>query len=321
MDNIPEIKPTPENIEIPENWDFRYRDTPGLKIDQIDLDQRFIAFYLPTDPHTNQPLYGDYFFDNEGKSLVNRHYYKEGRMSELGSTSIDLVGDLEIDYWIDARPENFVDYGKHPIRRDIGISVDFREKNLNGKIGTRFDEILGAVYYEGQLFNGVHFGYNFAPDPNRDKHLFVPSMDFDIKIGTSDTMRLLLDPKNRDNEALELWGKGFGGLQPQINQNGAVYLDKNGDKIFQVDWKIEEDELEPSRGRLAVFSQTHIPSGIVKTLRALLRLNLGEVKDAVFSRPPYQKDERGNLIVPWRNIDRIVGATLSYSYPPPSPQK
>ena len=73
MDNKPpEINPPPENIEIPEDWQFPERDKPGLKVAQIDLDQRFLAFTLPDNPRAKgwpgyQGEYGDYFFTSEGK--------------------------------------------------------------------------------------------------------------------------------------------------------------------------------------------------------------------------------------------------------------
>jgi hypothetical protein len=52
-------------------------------------------------------------------------------------------------------------------------------------------------------------------------------------------------------------------------------------------------------------------------------LDMQKVEEAVYSRPPYPKERiagKDRLIVPWRNIDRIVGASLSYSYLPPNPK-
>ena len=84
MDNIPEIKPTPENIEIPENWKFSKSDKQTLKISQIDLDERFLAYTLPDHPKVNRKLYKgeyhDYFFDSEGRRLqwLHQRYQAEG---------------------------------------------------------------------------------------------------------------------------------------------------------------------------------------------------------------------------------------------------
>lgn len=102
-----------------------------------------------------------------------------------------------------------------------------------------------------------------------------------------------------------------------------VVFNQGKEPIFRVEWGIEKFGLERERGNVDLLSvsQTHIPTGIVKTLRAPLELDVEDVSGAVFSRPPYPKDERGRLAIPWGNIDRIVGASLSYSYPPPSRQK
>lgn len=36
-----------ENIAIPKHWKFPERDNPGLKVIQIDLQERFLAYTLP----------------------------------------------------------------------------------------------------------------------------------------------------------------------------------------------------------------------------------------------------------------------------------
>jgi hypothetical protein len=316
-----EADSSPENIRIPEHWKFKERNDSGLKVRQIDLDQRFLAFDLHYDPNIsfNTLKYGDYFFDDEGNNQVRRIYFEE-RIGVNPVALIDLVGDQEVEYIIKGRPEDF-DYERTLPR--IGIAVYFDETVMYEKErGIR--EFLGGVSFVGQRLDGIVFDRNFATDPSRRTLLWVPEMYLDISRGQSDIENWGLDTKLKENEELRrLHGslKDYDSLQPQKIQNGAVYLDKNGHKIFQVQWKIEEDELEPSKGQFAVVSQSHIPSGLVKTLRAPLRLDMGKVKEAVFARPPYSKDDRGRLVVPWTEIGRTVGTNLSYSYPPPTSQK
>lgn len=101
-----------------------------------------------------------------------------------------------------------------------------------------------------------------------------------------------------------------------------VVFNQDRRPIFKVEWGIQKSGLEGERGNVDLLSvsQIHIPTGIIKILRAPLGLDVEKVSEAIFSRPPYPKDERGRLIIPWRNIDRIVGGMLSYSYPPPKPK-
>lgn len=91
------------------------------------------------------------------------------------------------------------------------------------------------------------------------------------------------------------------------------------------DWAIEGGGREDPRytilyevedGFLAV-SQTRVKDGMVKVIRAPLRLDNKKIGEVAFANPPYGKDGRGNLNIPWRDIGRVVGASLSYSSPMP----
>lgn len=44
-----EVGPSPENIKIPESWDFLEKGRRDLKVIQLDKDERFLAFTLQKD--------------------------------------------------------------------------------------------------------------------------------------------------------------------------------------------------------------------------------------------------------------------------------
>ena len=109
-------------------------------------------------------------------------------------------------------------------------------------------------------------------------------------------------------------------IQEGREENELIVFNKKGELVFRVNSEVEELEGEKS---LVVY-QTHIPTDIVKILRAKIRINKQKIYDAIFSRPPYDKERKvgkDRLIVPWRNIDGIVGASLSYLHPRQTPQK
>lgn len=110
--------------------------------------------------------------------------------------------------------------------------------------------------------------------------------------------------------------------------NKIKFTDADGKDIYYIEWRIGEirwpqrDNSVAVEGTLVV-ERTHVPSKTIQTLTLPLSFwpNFDRLRTILLSKPPYKKDENGRLVVPWRNIDRIVGASLSYSYLPQTPQE
>lgn len=297
---MPEINQSSEGLKIPENWKFRERNVPGIEVDDIDLDQRFIAINL-LDVQSREygdEKYADYFFDSEGKETLFRKIRVTGWVPPGDEEKRDRnLFQREIFL---SRAEGILFYDIRGNRR----LIESNRGLVNVHLDSPGEDPFNVVSYEGQRLEYIE-SYAFAEDPGREdleKRGYIKSRIFSIKKVNG---QLEFDPE------LELEEESPTGLQfqPQNIPNSAIYLDENGKETFRIDWKINDE------GSLIV-SQTHVPTGIIKTLSAPLRIDTKKVADAVFARSPYPRDDKGRIVVPWRNIDRIVGASISYSYPP-----
>lgn len=290
----------PENIEIPQHWNFLGRNNPCLKIRQIDIDKSFLGFDLPDNPisvtlASYKGEYGDIFFDEEGREL-------DKRVHGAFDTHINLVRDIKVSY--------SVHEWASPSHADLDII--FLKSETAGP--SAFE--LGGVNYDSSHLGAVHLGSQFIGMQGEENDLRSPL--------------LIIGQYSQVSLRSGNWEINFSEGLP-VNNSFAmshiterqVVFNQDREPIFKVEWGIQKSGLEEEKDRayLLSVSQTHIPTGIIKTLKAPLGLDIEKVLEAVFSRPPYRKDDRGRLVIPWRNIDRIVGAGLSYSYPPQTPQK
>ena len=55
--SMSEIDSSPENLNIPQNWNFPDKGRRDLKIIQFDQEQRFLAFTLQNRPTIKNPDY------------------------------------------------------------------------------------------------------------------------------------------------------------------------------------------------------------------------------------------------------------------------
>lgn len=123
---------------------------------------------------------------------------------------------------------------------------------------------------------------------------------------TEESMGPVILSKTRINNEFR-----FAGYYPG---HSKVYLDSSGKEAYAASFGID------GSNRM-ILTQRHIPSGTIKVVSAPLEISVEEIRKIVFSKPPYTQippPVRGALPmldVPWRNIDRIMGATLSYSTP------
>ncbi|MEK7518031.1 MAG: hypothetical protein AAB583_05810 [Patescibacteria group bacterium] len=291
-----EVDSSPENPKIPENWDIP-RDlvnNPKSKAIQVDEKERLAAFAIAGKRRmynyqkpADVMYYHDFIFDREGKLKASRknHGFK---------TIIELNGEQKIEYW-------FYEEDKDPsVYKILSTEIYFTPVFLDEK-KYLINRSLGAFKYPGSgdltaaMLGNVFEGYQ------EKSFIYSPQPQLIIRGG---------DVVEITNEIWPMSRKYPDNAQPIPKD--FTYIDKEGKESFRVEWRSEEGYF--------ILSQKHIPSGILKTLKAPLKLDMEKVSEAAYSKPPYGKERivgQDRLVVPWRNIDRLVGAGLSYSYPSP----
>jgi hypothetical protein len=309
MDNLSELNPQSETIRIPESWKFPERDTKGLKVEQIDLGQNFLAFSLPELPYIKKTSfykgeYADYFFDSKGNPTDCR---KRSRFY----TNIILSTDMETHFEID---------GQSSLPGDSRISVFILEPNLETGILERtnedFNKRLGYFSFvesddihSNKLYT-VSLGGNLVIDKagNRVKSPNVVIIGANGENGNNlETSHWNLNPFSYD--------KSYS-LCEREKPNEVLFQNEQGDITFKLNWEVKN-------GRLVV-SETYLPTQTARILSAPVTLSMDEVKEAVFSKPQYVKNllkGPGRLDVPWMKINDILETSLLYRSPDPQNSK
>ena len=286
MDKTPEINSSPENPKIPENWKFPERNEGiALRAFQVDKDEGYLA--LDMSSHGRGTI--DYFFSRDGSPLLERN------IANLPRIQIYKWGELQIEY--------FFTYGQTPYM-NVSFSKlddpDAQPKSVrdflipSNVLGFTERGIIDKVLMQSPKLEG--------PDPD------IEFSGFQDKQVRYDVLRL---------HGLK--------ILDQEQPNKLVLINRQGKKEYVVlgDTVIEEDR-EGKKVPFFVVTQSHFDAAneeARKILRGPTQIDMEEVRLSLLSKPPYPRDEKGKLDVPWRDIGQLVGASLSYSYPPPTPGK
>lgn len=302
-----------ENTQIPPHWNFPERKYMGLglKVTDIDVDQGFLAFDLPDRPdYKGLPGYGggyvDYFFDESGEPIDTRHSFGL-------NTSITVQSDFEVA----------VNVYDDLLERHPSLRIRFEKPATDSR--DFFTHLLGSFSFESlrdknknllkRKLVSVRLGEIFSIiDENGG--ISSPEIIFDRATGK--------DGLKTDEWELVPLNLGEFHFKYPKNANEAVFFDDEENVVFKLEWEITEEETDDP-GVLVpaslVVTETHFPTQVRKVLQSPLTVDLSAVLEAAFAKPPYTKNKDGDLIVPWRGIGRIVGATLSYeNLPQPKPE-
>lgn len=306
-----EIDSPPENPKIPGDWKFPERGDPGLKVTQIDLGERFLAFTLP-DGSDNKSV--DYFFGSEGDITGYRV------IPVIGSISVGLTSDNKLTYDV----LRIVSSLQAPELNGMSIYLKQAKSNL---LLDLIEDRLGGFMYGGRELLGLELDSIFLEETEQQTGIESPRCTLSFTIPTDKGQEggklvfEVIQPREYDAYRREYIAGDFV-LVKEAEKKIHVF-DKNRKKVFEIEPSIEEAGTHEVGSEVLVFKQTHTPSGIIKTLKGPLRVDLQKVEETINVRAPYDKEKVGGkdrLVVPWTNIHRIVGAGLSYSYPPPNPK-
>jgi hypothetical protein len=289
MHNRHEADPRSRPPEIPENWDITLSWDVGDKVIQVEPKLGYLA--LQTD---NQRRNSEYFFDHKGDRLSEAYHSESARFPD--STTIILRGeDMGVLFLADDTPT------------ELNSNVLLSFLGQSDKKEPRFPVTLASFKYQRSKLKCIDLPDVFC---------------FDEKEGriTSPDMSMRLD-KRGFGENTEDWRieesplDGRHGYIFYQKLNGITTSFKTGDKDgdFNCSWDVSDGKL--------VVKQIHSKTGITKTLEAPLVLDQKKINEVMLCRPPYEiiksKTSPDRLDIPWRNIDQIVGASLSYSFPLP----
>lgn len=309
MDNVPEKSPSQENLQIPENWQFPERGDPGLKLIQNDPEERFLALTV-LDGKGHKSV--EYFFDTEGNISG---YLIVPKANSLNNIDVGLTSDIKVIYTI----EHGIRSSPHLLRpNDISVFLISSKEDI---MDSELEEMLGNFHYRSGELHAVEVDSIFAEGKS-----YIESPRFFLQNDYTPRTRYpfgfyVHQPSEYDSSKREFDTGSF--VLRRISRQKLDVTDKDKEQVFEIEFGEESDREEHGRRSLFI-SQKHTPTGIIKTLRAPLRVDLLKIAEILNSKPPYNKErvgEKERLVVPWRNIDRIVGASISYSYPPPAPQK
>lgn len=305
MDNVPERPLSQEKLQVPESWQFPERDEPGLKLMQIDPEERFLALTVPDGKGHKS---AEYFFDTEG----NISRYLVPRANSLNNIDVGLTSDIKVIYNI----EHGIRSSPHLLRpSDISVFlISSKEDIMDPDFGEK--GMLGIFYYKDGELHAVVAESIFAEGKS-----YIESPRFFLRVSNDGTPWRpsfgfnVHKPSEYDSSKREFDTGNF--VLRWISRQKLDVIDKDKKQVFEIEFGEESDREDHGRRSLFI-SQKHTPTGIIKILRAPLRIDLQKIGEILNSKPPYNKERMGakeHLVVPWRNIDRVVGASLSYSYP------
>lgn len=289
-----------ESTALPSNWNFPERSNIYRKVfNQIEPNHNFVSFtidYLVDERPAYQTK--DYFFDHEGNITDSRRHFSDRRATICLGLEIPTLYQV-----INNGNENSVGiYFDEPQKDSSSFSLPLlRIHYVNG----RFDRVLITCFF--MVLNGerVH-SPSFPLGINIDPHRQFPS----------NAWKEINDNKYK-SEKFSCTYLSRAKLAREIDVS-----DVQGNKVFQIVYGIKDIEVRPEGKMQKVFfsDQTHLETGIVKGVIAPLSIDIEKVNAAANVVPRYaQKRIAGLKIlnVPWTNIGRVVGASISYSYPPP----
>lgn len=284
-------------------WNFPERNSPGLKVTQIEPDLDFIAFELPRNPRVTLPNYrgeySDYFFDSKGNPVDFRRH-------NTFDTSVQIGGDYLTTFRVH-------EWQGSPEHANLEAIIRLSETGasaapIEGLISLHFKSMWNTTGEPFAKLEMASMGKIFGMDRNA-KIISAPSSMTGM-IG----LRVLEAGMVGEGSETRDWGFNTIGHKNLIfdeeRSNKVVLLDENGEPNSEIEWEVKEGIL--------VYTQTHLPTGIRKVLRAPVKLDMSAVAEAVFAKPPYEKERSFGtdfLRVPWRHLPRIVGASLSFQYP------
>ena len=292
MDNSAEKSPSQEQPKIPENWQFEERGELSQVV-QIDPIERYLALKRTHLNHPEVTGITDYFFDRNGLPLSVRSY-------------TDFSGGKYSVYLKVRGGEHQVEYSfSHHEPYALGVSFFKSEETSMSPLSTIANPM-----------DGISFGPDGRPEIVRMARPWVKKSPNPPSIDFSNAKDEFI---KRYWNCYKIFNRGGFKILDQAQPNKLVFVNKEWKKEYVVVWDtVMEEKSNGDEFPVFVVTQSHIDEGRekeVKIFKSPIQIDMEKVKSALLSKPPYQKDENGRLVVPWRGVDRIVGASLSYSEP------
>lgn len=297
MDNLRERNQQSEQAQIPNSWRVERKNKEELPVIQIDQTEGYLALSRISSGRGIQVTnIKDYFFDSNGGIPFKARVLGKVR----GGDSASIIKE---------RGNPLVEYVYYSKRDAIDVSF-FGPK-----------ETSMSLFDNREPKNVLSFGKNGRVEEIRMMKPWIKNVPNSPDILFSNKKNEFIK-NNRD--CYKVFALGHFRILDQDQPNKLVFVNKEGKREYEIVWdKVMEKNIDGDEVLFFVVTQSHIEGDEekgVKILKTPIQIDMKEVKSAVLSEPPYSR-KNNRLVVPWRDIDRIVGASLSYRYPPQERQR
>lgn len=304
--------------EIPVEWQFPERDWEGLSVMQVAFDAGLLSLELQPNP-----LEEDWVKITAYSDAGDRIEYVLGyggspmdtRRSTEKFTRLNLGRDLPMRYEIC----DFTSLGRDP--SEVAIRLDgYFSRNFN-QVGkpNPFNSLASfscdkLEFSRGRLSHqtfAVFMGQTFMKGVDSPLlHLHRPTFfndKLDAPAPSVITRTRFFDAPDQIWDLSLFADTGFTPLV-QERPNHVVFLNQDGQETFDLQFGLEigEDAL------LFAARLANLQMRMVKVLRVPIFLDHQQIYDAITRKPPYQRNEYGELDIPWQKLPSITGARLSY---------
>lgn len=302
----------PSNFENGAKWNFAEKTYPDFRVIEEDIKNDYIRFEY-RHPGLRNKLIKDYFFARNGLPKSSRIQFLPLHDESDDHVIVTLWGENTSEYSISKVLIN-----------------DRTVKNLHGHLdivrpvaGRRFMDHLGHKPYSFQFNSSgdlvfVETGCTMQID--KDTFVEAPTGSYVLYENASGLEKE--DWRFEKDSVINLMHNGFligenVYWSPTVPKELERLEKMKQESTFTIEQKIMLDVDRNGREvPFFIFTLLYKPTGMTKTLRVPLRIDMDQVINASFSKPPYPVQSVGkveSVRAPWTEIDRIVGASLSQS--------
>lgn len=290
-----------EQPQIPPHWNFIEKGHDGLRVEQIDLDERFLAHSVPDGedigPEFNRNNYfADYYFDKKGEIIQFRGHIQN-------YTAIQLIkGETRVNLRI---------YEEVAGLRLASLTLSESTQESTDSIGQ--DNVFAIAEFD---------------------------LDSDKKDGKNYLRTVTLGPVfDRDGKTGQIIKSLHSTLEKVDGRDFWSCMFK-GESVKS--WPTFKISYEVENGIL-IISETQLSTQRTRVLRVPTVLEMDKIAAAVFAKPKYpyktrreidpeiqamtdeeleslERDLKGildvpQLAVPWKNLDKLIGVSLTFPRP------
>lgn len=287
-------EPYKERLREYKSWEFPSKNIPWIVPTCIDIENRYVSLVGPEPDRFGRPNprgeeYEEYVIGADGKFTDHRKY--NGFNAE-----IQLRGDVRLDFF----------YSDLYHRNTVRFGLSFLPP---GETVSNAGSNFGSILYDKNLLIYATFACVFLNrSDDRWKRIYAPEFGARRVVGSSKSEWNL----NSGVYTPKFWGK-------EGDENSYIFIDDENNAISRGSWQVSvEDDIE-----FLVLRQTLLNSEAEKISRVLkvpTEIDAELVRKVTLLESAKERspqDGKSRLVARWRDIGKVIGATLNYKYPIP----